>query len=383
MNPLEATRRLLEKRVAQNSQEEVGVRQSTLWMRSVTWSLIATTGFAISWLSLAKTEEIVVAQGKLEPIGSVKEIQMPVGGIAKTILVKEGQRVKIGQILMQLDTDASAQRNRTLVKSIDLKQNELIYKQDEIKRYLDLNTGEFNMLAKQLELDRTILNRLEGLSKSGALPELQYLNQRNKVQEGVGKLGQNRIDRLRQTAIQKQSLQKLRSELSELKAQRAESDLTLRYQSIRSPVDGVVFDLKPTSVGFVAQTATPVMKVVPNTELQAKIEIASSDIGFVQVGMPVDLSVDSFPATDFGVLEGNVKRIGSDALPPDQVVQRDVYRFPAVISLRTQQLTIKNGQPLGLQVGMSVQANIKLRKVTYLQLLLEAFKNKTDSLRRV
>lgn len=383
MNPLEATRRLLEKRVAQNSQEEVGVRQSTLWMRSVTWSLIATTGFAISWLSLAKTEEIVVAQGKLEPIGSVKEIQMPVGGIAKTILVKEGQRVKIGQILMQLDTDASAQRNRTLVKSIVLKQNELIYKQDEIKRYLDLNTGEFNMLAKQLELDRTILNRLEGLSKSGALPELQYLNQRNKVQEGVGKLGQNRIDRLRQTAIQEQSLQKLRSELSELKAQRAESDLTLRYQSIRSPVDGVVFDLKPTSVGFVAQTATPVMKVVPNTELQAKIEIASSDIGFVQVGMPVDLSVDSFPATDFGVLEGNVKRIGSDALPPDQVVQRDVYRFPAVISLRTQQLTIKNGQPLGLQVGMSVQANIKLRKVTYLQLLLEAFKNKTDSLRRV
>ncbi|WP_411875886.1 HlyD family secretion protein [Vulcanococcus limneticus] len=383
MNPLEATRRQLEERLIQSSQEEVGVRQSNRWMRSVTWSLIATTGFAIGWLALAKTEEIVVADGKLEPIGAVKEIQMPVGGVAKAILVKEGERVKAGQILMQLDTEASSQRGRSLEKSIGLKQSELAFKQEELNRYLDLNRSESAMLAKQLELDRTILSRLETLNAAGALAELQYLNQRNRVQEGMGKLEQSQTDRLRQTAILEQQLDKLRSELSELRSQQAESNLTLRYQSIRSPVDGVIFDLKPTAVGFVAQGATSVMKVVPKAQLQARVEIANSNIGFVRVGMPVDLSVDSFPATDFGVLEGTMKRIGSDALPPDQTVRRDSYRYPADIALRNQQLTIKNGQTLPLQVGMSVQAHIKLRKVTYLQVLLEAFKNKTDSLRRI
>jgi HlyD family secretion protein len=113
------------------------------------------------------------------------------------------------------------------------------------------------------------------------------------------------------------------------------------------------------------------------------VEIASSDIGFVRAGMPVEISIDSFPSTDFGVLEGTVRQIGSDALPPDQLKERKDYRFPASVSLASQQLKLKSGRQLPLQVGMSLTANIKLRKVSYLQLLLGSFKDKTDSLRRI
>ena len=59
------------------------------------------------------------------------------------------------------------------------------------------------------------------------------------------------------------------------------------------------------------------MKIVPFDKLMARVEIPSSDIGFVKVGQKAE-SIDSFPATDFGVLEGTVETIGSDALPPDQ-----------------------------------------------------------------
>ena len=75
------------------------------------------------------------------------------------------------------------------------------------------------------------------------------------------------------------------------------------------------------------------MKIVPFSALQAKVEIESSDIGFVRVGRPADISIDSFPATDFGVLLGTVKGIGSDALPPDE--RNQTYRFPATIALDT------------------------------------------------
>jgi hypothetical protein len=84
---------------------------------------------------------------------------------------------------------------------------------------------------------------------------------------------------------------------------------------------------------------------------------------------------------DHKVLHGQVRRIGSDALPPDQL--KDFYRFPVDIKLNQQQMRLKSGQPLDLQVGMSLTANIKLRKVTYLQLLLSTFKEKADSLRSI
>ena len=144
-----------------------------------------------------------------------------------------------------------------------------------------------------------------------------------------------------------------------------------------------MFDLQPRSSGYAAQSTETVMKIVPFDKLQANVEVPSRDIGFVRVGMPADISIDSFPSTDFGVLQGTVKSVGSDALPPDQQKQRDEYRYPTTITLSSQQLKIKSGQQLPLQVGMSLTANIKLRKVTYLQLLLGSFQDKADSLRQI
>lgn len=59
--------------------DESVLQQGRFWMRTVTWTLIGTTVFGVGWLALARTEEIVVATGKLEPVGSVQDIQMPMG----------------------------------------------------------------------------------------------------------------------------------------------------------------------------------------------------------------------------------------------------------------------------------------------------------------
>jgi len=294
------------------------LEQSRFWARNITWTLIGGSTFGVVWLTFAKTDEIVIAQGSLEPISGVVEVQMPLEGVARNVLVKEGEKVKKGDLLIRLDTDISQAR-------IDSRK-------------------------LSLEINNDILQRLALLVKEGAASELQYLQQQNKI--------------------------------AEIESTIKESEVILSYQEIIAPVDGKVFDLQPKGPGFVARTSEPVLKIVPFDKLQAKIEIPSQSIGFVTVGKETEISIDSFPATDFGVVNGKLKSIGSDALEPDPS-QGKGYRFPAVVSLSEQKLKAKNGQDLNLQAGMSLTANIKLRKVTYLQLLLGTFTDKANSLRQL
>ena len=373
--------------------DESILQQGRFWMRTVTWTLIGTTVFGVGWLALARTEEIVVAQGQLEPIGSVQDIQMPVGGVADQILVQEGDRVKAGQVLMKLDTEASEEQRNSLEQTIKLKKEQLSLKEEEKRNTMQVNQEEVLMLERNLKLQTEILERFKQLEAAGAFSEVQYLNQQNSVAEIRGRLMQSKVDRLRQMALLDQQMAQLKSEFANLNGRLVETKVTLRYQQLRSPVDGVVFDLKPTSRGFTAQSTQTVMKVVPTGSLEAKVEVPSNKIGFVQVppGCPekrdacmnADISIDSFPSSDFGVLKGKVTRIGSDALEPDPQEQRQELSFPVTIELDDQQLKLKTGASLPLQVGMSLTANIKLRKVSYLQLLLGEFQDKAESLQRL
>ena len=372
----------LEQRVA-TEQQEVLVEPSAFWPKAITWSLITGSVFGIGWLAFANTEEVVVATGKLEPIGSVKSIQIPVQGVASEILVKEGERVKAGQILIRLDTEASAEKLKRSLESLNYKKQEYGLKKNELDRLIILGKTEQKMLQQRLAIAIDVMGRYSKLSKQGAASELQFMEAKAKVEDTTGQIAMSSVDDMRKQVILQQQIRDLSGRISELRSQITESEVVLRYQVIRSPEAGLVYDLKPKSVGFVAQGSEPVLQIVPDDFLKAKVEIPSSKIGFVSVGKLVDISIDSYPAVDFGVVHGVVKRIGSDALPPEPSQNKVDYRYPADIRLSSQWLKLKDGKKLPLQVGMSLTANIKLRKVSYLQLLLGGFQDKTDSLRRL
>ena len=296
----------------------VFLRQSRFWFNAISWALISTAGFGVAWISIAKTEEIVIATGKLEPKGGVIEVQMPLEGVTRDILIKEGDSVEKGDLLIRLDTEVS-----------------------EAKKIA---------LQKNLEITEKIAEKLEFLVQEGAVSEVQYLQQLTKIEDIK----------------------------SEIKA----NEVRLQYQEITSPAKGKIFDLKPKGPGFVARSSEPVLKIVPMNNLIAKVEIESRTIGFVNINKQADISIDSFPASDFGVIQGKLISIGSDALPPDPRIGKN-YRFPAKIQLNNQYLLLKSGKKLPLQAGMSLTANIKLRKVTYLQLLLNKFTDRAESLKAI
>ncbi len=306
----------VDKITTNDDNNEVNLKQPKYWAQAITWVLMGSAGFGIGWISIAETEQIVIALGKLEPKGGVIDVQMPVEGVAREILVSEGEQVTKGQLLIRLDTEITEARNEALKTSLDM--------------------------------NNTIKNKLSYLVEEGAVSELRYMEQLAKIEEIKSKIKTNTVQ--------------------------------LRYKEIISPANGMVFDLQPKGPGYVARTSQPVLKIVPLNNLVAKVEIDSRSIGFVKPGKKADISIDSFPARDYGVIEGTVKRIGSDALPPEE---GKGYRFPADISLKNQFLKIKDGKKLPLKAGMSLTANIKLRKLTYLKLLLNNFVGKADSLKSI
>ena len=392
-------RSALESRITTISDQDNVLQQSSFWMKAVTWSLIGTTVIGIGWLAIARTEEIVVATGKLEPVGNVKDVRIPPGGVVEAILVKNGQRVSKGEALIRLDQESSAEQLKSLTNGVNekttqisQKQQQLLLKKLERERTLDLNREQLASTRVNLGLEQEILNRLAGLAKDGAVPDIQYLQQRNKVQELKGELTKREIDGRRQINQVDQQIEQLNAELAGLRSERAQLNANLtevrvtnKNQTLRAPVDGIVFDLKINNPGFISQSMSSevMLKVVPFNTLEADVMIPSNKIGFVRAGQPADISIDSFPASDFGVLEGTVESVGSDALPPNPQQMRQEYTYPAVIKLDSQQLKLKSGKQLPLQVGMSLTANIKLRSVSYLQLLLNTFQSKTDSLRQL
>ena len=96
--------------------------------RKVLWLLLSLLTALLLWAILGRLDIVAVAEGKLIPESYVKIVQPAESGIVKEILVREGQAVKAGQVLMRMDTliseadtksiDADYQRKRLALRRI-------------------------------------------------------------------------------------------------------------------------------------------------------------------------------------------------------------------------------------------------------------------------
>ncbi len=476
--------------------QSVILQQSPVWSRAIIWLIVGVTTSVIVWASVAKIEEAIPATGKLEPLGTVKEVQPPVGGLVKAVHVEDGEHVKQGDLLLSLDPAAAqaqleasekiraalAQENQfyrsqlsgaanpeatiqtiaqlrlpselvslTKSRAALVAENQLYQAQlgdfsagtlapdqrsrlqanqaeassrttaarldiGQLERQFDQNQVQLTSAKDVAALNQRILKDIEPLVRQGAIARLQYLRQQQEVRTAQGETDQlqQEQERLRlaiaqskarlsnTTAVSQQDLlnriagndkgiAEIDSQLSkaivendkritEIDNQLSQTKLTMQYQELRAPVDGTIFDLKANSPGFVANASQPVLKIVPDNRLVAKVFVTNKDIGFVRAGMPVDVRVDSFPFSEFGDIKGHLVSIGSDALPPDQI--RPYYAFPAKIQLDEQFLAI-NDREVPLQSGMSISVNIKVRQRTVMSIFTDLFTRQVESLKSV
>lgn len=474
-------------------EQAVILRRSPVFSRAALWSILGVTVFTISWAALNKIDQAIPAQGKLEPQGAVREVQVPVNGLVEKVFVKDGQRVKAGDVLLHLDhTGAEAQlasanrvRRALMMENqfyrslfsnagspsqpasiqpppemarLAQSRNALLKENQFFRVLLSGNSDGVNLTgeqqlrlfssqtelrsqAEQIKLERAqleqqlaqtkerldnsrnvlainqgILNDLEPLYREGAIARLQYLQQKQEVSNRKSEVAQlgSEIQRLRLAMVQTgQQLQNALStsakdtltriadnqkriaeidsqinksivenekRIAELDGQIKQAKLTRKYQVVRAPVDGTIFDLQAGNPGYVANTTEPVLKVVPEQSLMAEVFITNKDIGFVRKNMQVDVRIESYNFSEFGDIKGTLVSIGEDALPPNEIYP--YYRFPAKVELNRQTLNA-NGEKLPLQSGMSITANIKTRERSILSIFTDKFTKTVESVKFV
>ena len=153
----------VEKKFSKLEINNIYLRQSNFFIRSLTWGLISTSGLTITWLAFAYTEEIVIVKGKLEPIGDVKIINIPSGGVVKNILVKNGEEVSKDQILLVLDNDILKENVYSLENQIKQKKVEIELKKEEKIKLIELYKNKLRFLRNEFELQDNIKKRFKEL----------------------------------------------------------------------------------------------------------------------------------------------------------------------------------------------------------------------------
>lgn len=275
----------------------------------------------------------------------------------------------------QFDND-SQQRLLVAKKELDSRTAAARLEVMQASKELAQNQVKIDSSKANLQIEQGILNKLRPLAEQGAIAQLQYLQQQQKVQNNSAEIAtllqeqqrlQYKIEQGRQQtdntvavsgknihdkiADNKKNIAEIDTQftkimleneqrLADTNSKLAQAQLNVKYQELRAPIAGTIFDLQAKNAGFVASPTQQLFKIVPNDNYVAEIYITNKDIGFVKEGMKVDVRVDSFPYSEFGEIKGKVSWIGLDALPPDQTHQ--FYRFPAKVELEKQKLNIKD-----------------------------------------
>ena len=394
------------------------------------WTLAGGTAFAAGWAFLAPLPQTVAVQGKLQPASGVQAIEASVPGVVDDVAVVEGQRVARGDLLLRFDArDAetrlnSAQRNRDRLQnqvtinrvvlgeqpesSLSANQKALLKSQrQDNDGHLEAESAAIRRskvriagLRQSLSTAEMVADRYQTLQREGASSELQVVAALAKVTEFRTSLDaeEEELIRLqsRRDADQGGREARLRKEIeanlnriASLDSEIRKAEVLLSRISVQAPISGLVFDLNVSRGDVVpgGKGVKPMLQIIPEDDLHAKIYIPNEAIGFIRKGQRADISLAAFNASDYGYLPATVQRIGSDALTPKEQ-QRELGQdakglyFPATLKLESQALTVGQ-RSVPLQPGMSLTADLHLRTRRFISAITDMLDDKRRSLQRL
>ncbi len=352
--------------------------------RVFAWPIMMLVGFFIAWSAIAELDEVAIAQGEVVPQGQVKMIQHLEGGIVEEIFVRDGDKVKPGTKLVQLNLGSGGTNREELLVRLDSQmlakarlEAEATDKKpvvpDELKKrrpdqfkaeknaYLGRQNQKASTLkllksqvrqkelavqeliaqrraaANNLKLAKQRLTMSSELLASGLTPKIEHLQleaevekmdgelkslstsiprARSAVNEAKQKIQEERI-RFRREA--QEELNKTEQAIGRIRELLSESTQQRQRATIKSPIHGVVKNMRYHTIGGIVKAGEPIMEIVPTGEkLVVQARLNPTDRAFVETGQPVTVKLSAYDFARYGGLDGKVLMIAPDSSTDDK-----------------------------------------------------------------
>ena len=403
-------------------------------LRAIFYVLLFLLAAVIPWTALAKVDEVGTATGKLEPKGRIIDLDAPVNGTVTNISVREGERVKAKQQIMELDSELvdnelAQQQQKLLAQQNQLNELKLLQQQ----QVLSINTQKQQSQAQQYEKQALIQQAREAIETSQSAHEMakiRYRAAREKVPRYQQAYDQGALSRdllaeaQQQAREQQESIKQTASEIAQARSRLAEQTrgldslkqtnnlgmlksqeeykntqaqitniegeiaqtqsliMGLEYQMqqrvIYSPVTGTVFQMPVKKPGAVVQVGQMVAQVAPqDSPLVLRGRMSSRDSGLLEVGQPVKVKFDAYPFQDYGVVPGRLTWISPDSRvaqtnAPTPTPPQDFYE----LEIELERNYVENYEgTVTLTPGQTATAEIVIRQRRLADIILTPFKS--------
>ncbi|MGE3551030.1 MAG: HlyD family type I secretion periplasmic adaptor subunit [Geobacter sp.] len=357
--------------------------------------LMTLVAVLIIWSIVGKIDIIVNASGKIIPSVRTKTIaSVDVASVA-ALHVTEGQAVKAGDILIELDTSVSdaerdkaagersmaqlqVARSKALIAAIDTNHSPRLpnvpgvqaEKWEAEQRHLEGQYRDFVAKLKRINGDIDRYAQELPLATQRARDYKELLNNRDVSQHAWLEKEQMRLDLEGRLADARNQRAALIAETKRMAHEAVIEGIRLasashqdaiksaahsRLLRLVAPVDGTVQQLAVHTVGGVVPAAQPLMQIVPGeqaVEIEAFME--NKDVGFVQEGQQAAVKIDAFEYTKYGTIPGTVTHVSRDAIQDE----KKGLLYSTKITLAKSSMQV-NGRSVALSAGMAVNVEIK------------------------
>lgn len=302
--------------------------------------------------SIAKS---VVATGKIEALSQV-DIKSKASGIIKYLYVNAGDRIREGQLLVELDKEILEAQLRQAKAFLDAAESKLQEMQSQDRTYqANLQKTQLEAESKDYDFAVAEYKRVQGLYHQGLISKADFDTAEQKMK--AAEVNRNSLlaaVKVKEAELEQNSrtIETVRAESVQAQAQFEQAQQNLAYASIRSPISGVVLSRElevgdaVSSILQLGSNATLIMTLGDVQELYVKGKVDETDIGLVKVGQPVRVTVDAYKNRTF---QGKVFRIAPMGIEKDNVTRFEV------------RVSIANDLDL-LKVNMSANAEIVLEE---------------------
>ncbi len=356
----------------------------------------------LAWSSIATVDEVTRSDARVVPDGKEQVIASLESGTLGKLLVHEGEEVEAGQPLAELDpTRAEAAQNESQAKRLGLMAQVARLRAEAlgvplkfpeevraVQRLVDSETEVFDTRRRVLDEATASINRSIGLlateqrlaqdmASKGLMSNVEVMRVTRQVNE-LQQQRNERISRFRQDASTE--LSKAQTDLAQIDEQLVVRRDAVSRSVLKSPVKGLVKNIKMNTVGGVITSGSPIMEIVPiGPRILIEARIKPKDIGYVQVGQTAVVKVNGYDFNVNGGLHGKIEYVSPDALGETEKNNEGTY-YRALIAAERNTLRAK-GEPLPVIPGMTAIVDIRTGERSVLSYLLRPMLKSKEALR--